>query len=219
MQMLNAVPRRAILCVEKDDAPRALLAQSLGEYELVFTGDAFETIRSMHARAFDGYIIDFWLPDWSGPQLCRAIREIDPHCPIIFCTAAEGELSRQRALRAGASAYLSKPVDVEALQAKLSALLARTDASSLRAKAEMEHAVEAELTRWESRLVGSATPATVLQSVERSARARAYKTFQAAGGTRAHFERWWPHVFGSARANNGLVHGDSAVSLASSASN
>jgi DNA-binding response OmpR family regulator len=206
MKMVDPAARRALLCIEKDEAARAVLRNALSDYELVFTVDAFETIRSMHARAFDGYILDFWLPDWSGPQLCRAIRDIDPHCPVIFCSAAEADLSKQRAMRAGASAYFSKPVDTEALREKLTSLMARVDTASLRAKAAMEQVVQAQLVRWAPRLAGSSADSELVgQSLERTARARAYKAFLAAGGSRAHFDRWWPHVFGSARANNGVA--------------
>ena len=203
MQMQGSVPRRAILCCEKDPTTRTLLTDTLSEYELVFTAGAFDTIREMHARAFDAYIIDYWLPDWSGPQLCRAIREVDPHCPVVFCTAAEGDLSRQRAIRAGGSAYFCKPVDAEKLKARLASLFDKADAESLRAKSDVERVVEAEIERCKAwTAAGSLTPENALRSVERTARSRAYKTFIGAGGSRAHFERWWPHLFGSARANH-----------------
>jgi two-component system response regulator PilR (NtrC family)/two-component system KDP operon response regulator KdpE len=206
MQMVDALTRRAILCIEKDEARRAVLSDALSGYELVFTANAFETIRSMNTRAFDGYVVDFWLPDWSGPQLCRAIRDLDPHCPVVFCTAADSELSRQRAMRAGASAYFVEPVNTEALRDRMNSLLSRADAASLSAKADMERAVETELVRWAPRLAERSNDGGLAaQSLERTARVRAHKAFLAAGGTRAHFERWWPHVFGSGRANNGLV--------------
>jgi DNA-binding response OmpR family regulator len=207
MRMTDVIPRRAVLCIEREAAARAALTSALSEYDVVFTTDAFETIRSMNARAFDAYIVDFWLPDWSGPQLCRAIRDLDPHCPVIFCSAADGDLCRQRALRAGGSVYLCKPVTPEALKTAMSSLIARADGASLQAKAHMERTVQAELLRWQPRrsAASSGGTDTVDQFMERSARSRAHKAFVAAGGTRAHFERWWPHVFGSARANNGVA--------------
>jgi len=207
MKMSDAAPRRSILCIEKEAAARAALARTLSDYDVVFIGDAFETIRNMNAASFDAYIIDFWLPDWSGPQLCRAIRESDPHCPIIFCTAADSDLSRQRAMRAGATAYLCKPVSFVDLKTRVDALVARADAASLRAKADMEQAVESEIARWEPRLSAASQDGkdVICQSMERTARARAQKAFLSTGGTRAHFERWWPHIFGSARANSRVL--------------
>jgi DNA-binding response OmpR family regulator len=207
MKMSDAAPPRSILCIEKDASARAALVRALSDYDLLFTADAFETIRSMNARAFDAYIIDFWLPDWSGPQLCRSIRDLDPHCPIIFCTAADSDLSRQRALRAGASAYLCKPVSSVDLKTRVNALIAQVDTASLCAKAEMEHSVESEIARWEPRLSAALAEAkeTICQSMERTARVRAQKAFLSSGGTRAHFERWWPHIFGSARANSAAL--------------
>ena len=66
-------------------------------------------------------------------------------------------------------------------------------------------AVDSEIRRWRPRLSDTSHGKDVVaQSLERAARARAQKAFIAAGGTRAHFDRWWPHVFGSARASNGV---------------
>jgi DNA-binding response OmpR family regulator len=206
MKMTDVIPRRAVLCIERESAARAAVGLALGDYDVVFTSDAFETIRSMNVRAFDAFVIDFWLPDWSGPQLCRSIRELDPHCPVIFRSAAGADLCRQRALRAGASMYFVKPVSSEALSATLADLIGRADAASLRAKASMERAVQAELARWQPRLSASrGRDEASMQSLERTARSRAHEAFVSAGGTRAHFERWWPHVMGSARANNRAV--------------
>ena len=207
MKMSDAAPPRSILCIEKEAAAQAALSHTLSDYDVVFSTDAFDTIRSMNVRAFDAYIIDFWLPDWSGPQLCRSIRDLDPNCPVIFCTAADSDLSRQRAMRAGATAYLCKPVSFVELKTRVNALIARVDAMSLRAKADMEQVVESEIARWQPRLSAASaeTKETICQSMERTARARAQKAFLSNGGTRAHFERWWPHIFGSARANSAVV--------------
>jgi YesN/AraC family two-component response regulator len=109
-------------------------------------------------------------------------------------------------MRAGASAYLCKPVNFDALSDRMESLIAQVDAASLRAKTQMEHVVQSELVRWAPRLAdGSGDNEMLTQSLERAARSRAHKAFIAAGGTRAHFDRWWSHVFGSARANSGVA--------------
>jgi DNA-binding response OmpR family regulator len=196
--------RRSVLCVEDDPESRMLLAAILPDHTLVFALNAFEAIRCMNARAFHGYVLDYWLPDWSGPALCREIRKTDPHGPIVFCTAAARESDMKRALRAGANAYLCKPVDPDLLRSKLRAFLSIAEMESLRAKVEEEHAVQIELERRldHARSRSEAAKDLAAASVERTAKAKAYRAFIEARGTRAHFESWWPHVYQSARANS-----------------
>jgi DNA-binding response OmpR family regulator len=204
--MFQTVTRRTVLCIGNDTEAAQFLRETLAEYEVVVAPNAFEAIRSMHARAFDAYITDFWLSDWAGPQLCRAIREVDPHCPILFWSSAESEQNRQRALRAGASAYFCKQTDAESVKPMLRALLARGDEKSLDAKTRLEAAVVSEIERCKARLpVSGETLDARGTFIERTARKRGYKVFVECGGSRAHFERWWPQVFGSARANHNLV--------------
>ena len=50
--------------------------------------------------SFDLYILDNWLPDRSGMDLCLRLREIDPKTPILFYSGAALEEDRQRASRA-----------------------------------------------------------------------------------------------------------------------
>lgn len=205
MDMSQAVSRRTILCIGNGDvSARPLVSEALPDYELVFAVSACEAIRSMNAQAFDGYVTDFWLPDWEGIQLCRAIREIDPNCPVIVYSAAAGERNLARATRAGASACVAID-EPDLLETTLRTLLSAADSKSLDAKALMEEAVAAELARCAERSSGAGMAPLADSFVERRARSRAHKAFVAAGGSRAHFERWWPQVFGSARANHGVA--------------
>jgi CheY-like chemotaxis protein len=203
--MCQALSRRTILCIGSGDlAARPLVAGALRDYELEFAASAFEAIRSMNARAFDGYVTDYWLPDWTGVQLCRAIREVDGHCPLIVYSAASGETNLARATRAGASACVAID-DADILETTLSTLLSVADRKSLDAKAVMEDVVAAELARCAGRSGGGGAAQLAQSFIERRARTRAHEAFTAAGGSRAHFERWWPQVFGSARASHSVA--------------
>ena len=193
--------RRTLLCVQPDQDSRDALAKILRAYDCVFACSAYEALRNFHASSFDAYLLDFWLPDWSGPPLCREIRKLDPHSPVVFCTAAIGDRDEKRAFRAGASAYLHKPLDAAALSSTLRKLLARCDTRSLQAKSEAERAVQEALHRRAAVAAARPSPEGIMKSLERVARAQAYKAFIDSGGTRAHFEHWWPQLFGSARAN------------------
>ena len=207
MDLHRTFTRRTLLCVGNDPDAREIVAQSLTEYELVFTDTALDALRNLNARAFDGYVSDYWLSDWAGPQLCRAIRDLDPHCPVVFFTAAAGDQNRARAMRAGASAYCCRTdADSERLDIAMRRLIARTDSNSLAAKARMEEAVMREIERCDAKRALDAGKTSVAESfVERSARKRAFTAFIEAGGCRSHFERWWPHVFASARATSNAL--------------
>lgn len=200
----HALPRRTVLVVDDDPEFCNLLQDVLSDHTLVFAKNAFEAIRYINGSTFHAYILDYWLPDWSGSALCREIRKSDPNAPIVFCTAAARDQDKARALRAGANAYLCKPLDPKTLRAKLGAFISLAELESLRAKVDEERAVQDELERRLQHAIQQTERAKALaaSSIERTARNKAYKAFINARGTRAHFESWWPQVFQSARANH-----------------
>jgi DNA-binding response OmpR family regulator len=59
----------------------------------------------------------------SGINLCRSIRQLHPHTPILFFTGEEREAMRQKALEASAQAYLVKPNDLNKLAATVRRLV------------------------------------------------------------------------------------------------
>ena len=197
-------PRRTVLVIDDDSQFRAFLREILPDHTLVFACNAYEAIRHVNAASFHACVLDYWLTDWSGPALCREIRKSDPHAPIVFCTSAARDQDQARAMRAGASAYLCKPVDGKALRAKLGAFITLSEVESLRARIEEERAVHDELERRLEQVIADTEHARALaaSSIERTARSKAYKAFIDARGTRAHFESWWPQVFQAARANH-----------------
>src|SRR5215475_10752417 len=102
--------KKRILLVEDEEDERELAALTLAEYKLICARDFHEGLRLAQQRYFDLYILDNWLPDLSGVELCRNIRNFDPHTPILFYSACAYPRDLQAALRAGAQAYLVKPV-------------------------------------------------------------------------------------------------------------
>ena len=185
--------KHSILCVQPGQDSWETLGAVLHEHDCVFAKNAYEALREFHRRSFDAYLLEFWLPDWAGPALCREIRGVDPNSSILFCATPIGEEYEKKALRAGADAYLSKPLDPEVLTTKVRELLTESHSLSLRAKRQAELAASEALER-------RATQAALNQSLERVARSRAYKAFIESGGTRANFDRWWPQLFSSVQA-------------------
>ena len=108
MQTKNT-PR--VLYIEDHEDTRELVTLVLEQrnYEVV-TGSTIETgVALASSEQFDLYLLDSWLPDGSGLDLCRQIRMFDKVTPILFYSAAAYEIDRDHAFRCGAQAYLIKP--------------------------------------------------------------------------------------------------------------
>jgi DNA-binding response OmpR family regulator len=100
-----------VLYIEDHEDTRELVTLVLEQKCIeVVTGS---TIRSgvdlAESQDFDLYLLDSWLPDGSGLELCRKIREFDKATPILFYSAAAYEIDRLEAIKSGAQAYLIKP--------------------------------------------------------------------------------------------------------------
>jgi DNA-binding response OmpR family regulator len=108
--------RKRILMVEDHQDDWEMVAFTLREYELTFARDFDEGLRFAWRERFDLYILDSRLPGGSGIELCRIIRDFDPHTPILFCSGAAYGRDIQEALRSGAHAYLVKPVSLDDLE-------------------------------------------------------------------------------------------------------
>lgn len=89
-----------------------------------YTGDeAFEKIKS---RQPDLVILDLMLPDISGEEICRQLRE-STDIPIIMLTAKVDEENILQGLKLGADDYVTKPFSPRQLIARVEAVLRRTE--------------------------------------------------------------------------------------------
>jgi DNA-binding response OmpR family regulator len=122
MANLDGKKRRVLLVDDEEDA-RDLVTLTLIEYTLICARDFDEGLRLAQQRGFDLYILDSWMPDKSGVELCRAIREFDPHTPILFYSAAAYGRDIEEAIRAGAQDYLVKPIIPNELRQVVAQLL------------------------------------------------------------------------------------------------
>jgi CheY-like chemotaxis protein len=100
-----------ILCVDDNQDACELLSIILGAegYQVETTKSVADALRLAHSRKYDLYIFDSWLPDGSGLELCRQIRVQDHNTPIVFYSAAVYPQDQQKAMEAGAQAYITKP--------------------------------------------------------------------------------------------------------------
>ena len=181
--------RKRILVVEDYEDARDLAALTLTEYAVVTARDFNEGLRLARRRYFDLYILDSWLPDRSGVELCRAIREFDPHTPILFHSAAAYEGDIQDALRAGAQDYLAKPIIPYELRQAVSRLISAANETVIEARRAARAAIREELAVRQTENAELRKKSEKLRL--RSIRARARAAFLAAGGTRGDFAREW----------------------------
>jgi DNA-binding response OmpR family regulator len=115
--------KKCILFVEDDEGAHELMAVMLTGYEIVIARDSTEGLRLAQQRCFDLYILDNWLPDGTGIELCHCIRKFDQYTPILFYSAAAYAHDTQDALDAGAQEYLIKPVEPQDLRQTVARLV------------------------------------------------------------------------------------------------
>jgi DNA-binding response OmpR family regulator len=72
-------------------------------------GTGAQALSAIQAEGFDLYLLDVRLPDLDGFELCRRMRDYDPHTPILFFSGAAYEADKKRGIKAGANAYVIKP--------------------------------------------------------------------------------------------------------------
>ena len=174
-------------------APADSIALLLPHHAVEFASSGRDAFVRLNARAFDAYILDYFVPDWGGPPLCREIRKQDPHAPIIFYSTYQNPRAIRRMLHAGANIHLSKPDDTGLLPATVDSMLESADRKNALARESAQLAVVTELDRLTAlahKLAGAASSLSP-QSKLRTTRLAACKAFLAAGGTCAGFERWW----------------------------
>jgi DNA-binding response OmpR family regulator len=188
---------QTVLCVQPAREHRAALKVGLAGYRVTAVETGLDAVRAFNAGSFDAYVLDYWLADWSGLSLCRQIRKGDPHAPIVFFSAAEGDDQIKRAMRAGASVYLFASAGGNALADALRKSLLRAQVQNLQARVEEERVIQEELQRRAAMVIEASALARIraAEAIERAARTRAHKAFMTAGGTLAGFEKLWPDVY------------------------
>jgi DNA-binding response OmpR family regulator len=108
---MRTKPTPRVLYIEDHEDTRELVTLVLEQRSFeVVTGSTIESgIALAGSQQFDLYLLDSWLPDGSGLDLCRRIREFDKSTPILFYSAAAYEIDKAQAINSGAQAYLIKP--------------------------------------------------------------------------------------------------------------
>jgi len=119
----NATPARKkkldekgnILIVDDDPGTCRSLTLVFGKkgYETETAGTGQEAIEKAQQRFFNLTLLDIKLPDMEGVELIASLKEMHPDMVVIMVTAYASLENAVRALNEGASAYLTKPLDMD----------------------------------------------------------------------------------------------------------
>jgi DNA-binding NtrC family response regulator len=106
-----------ILVVEDKESLRSMLRKTLEArgYSVEESGDAYEARRKVQNDRFLVVLTDLRLPAGSGFDVLQASKEADPQAPVIVMTAFGTVDEAVRAMKEGATDFLTKPVDTEHL--------------------------------------------------------------------------------------------------------
>ena len=127
-QVFSAQGKR-ILVIEDDPDISHLLAIHLQDnaYQVDVVSQGNEGLQRALKHDYALIVLDLMLPGLDGLEICRALRQQSIDIPILMLTAKSSELDRVLGLELGADDYLTKPFSILELQARVKAILRRTD--------------------------------------------------------------------------------------------
>lgn len=142
-----------IIVVEDDEEMRQLIADYLrrSQMNIRTVGDGTALMRELEHDPADLVVLDIMLPGRDGLDLCKRLRA-DPryaNIGIIMLTARDGMLDRILGLELGADDYLSKPFEPLELQARIKALLRRSQQREIQTGAEAQDDSVIRFEGWE----------------------------------------------------------------------
>lgn len=116
-----------LLVVEDDPALAQALALALSRrgFDVCQSTNGKSALERATGESFAAIVLDLTLPEMDGVDVLRAIRLHGTRTPIIVLTARGTVGDRVQGLRLGADDYLSKPFDLDELEARVHALLRR----------------------------------------------------------------------------------------------
>lgn len=117
----------SVLLVEDEPAIADTLIYALETecFEVIHALTGTDALAAAATKCFDFAILDIGLPDITGLEVCRRLRETTS-IPVLFLTARDGEVDRILGLELGGDDYVTKPFSPREIVARVRAILRRS---------------------------------------------------------------------------------------------
>src|SRR5215472_14350431 len=125
--MAVAESSRKVLVVEPDSSTRREIKQVCEQdgYQVVEADAGSEALRQVETSRPSVVLLEVTLPDAAGFDVCRELRKVDPAVPVIMMSSRSDEIDAVVALEIGADDYVTKPLRLRELVARMAAHLRR----------------------------------------------------------------------------------------------
>lgn len=94
-------------------------------YEAIGCLSAMDAYDAMEENVFDLIVSDIMMPGIDGYEFAASVRELNEDIPILFMSAKDDIVSKQKGFRIGVDDYMVKPIDFDELFLRIGALLRR----------------------------------------------------------------------------------------------
>jgi len=139
--MAVAESSRKVLVVEPDNSTRREIKVACEQdgYQVVEADAGSEALRQVETSRPSVVLLEVTLPDVAGFDVCRELRKMDPGVPVIMMSSRSDEIDAVVALEIGADDYVTKPLRLRELVARMAAHLRRArleNAEAMRSRLE-----------------------------------------------------------------------------------
>ncbi|HXN77749.1 MAG TPA: response regulator transcription factor [Candidatus Dormibacteraeota bacterium] len=137
---------RKVLIVDPDVATRREVRAACEQdgYQVLEADGGSEALRQVESSHPNLILLEVSLPDGAGFDVCREVRKMDPAVPVIMMSSRSDEIDVVVALEIGADDYVTKPLRLRELVARMTAHLRRTrfeSAEAMRSRLEFRDLV------------------------------------------------------------------------------
>lgn len=146
---------KRILVVDDEEWVRELVGRYLeaAGFDVVMAADGSKALTQFHSHCPDLVILDWMLPSLDGLEVAMRIRK-ESSVPIIMLTARTEEGDRIKGLEFGADDYVVKPFSTRELEARVRAVLRRSQGNSAKAALLESGEIRVEIDQHEVRVGG-----------------------------------------------------------------